>query len=62
MEEDDAQRPPPTHQVGQDLADLSIDELDERMALLRREIERLASARAAKTASADAAEAFFKKS
>ena len=49
------------HEVGQDLTLLSVDELAERIALLREEIARLEEARAAKQASRNAAAAFFKR-
>jgi uncharacterized small protein (DUF1192 family) len=58
---DEAARPKPAaHEVGQDLSALSIAELDERIELLEREIERLKEARGRKEASKDAASAFFK--
>ncbi len=50
---------PMGHEVGQDLSMLSIDELDERIALLEQEIERIREARASKEASRTAASAFF---
>lgn len=50
-----------SHQLGQPLDALSLAEFDERIALLRAEIERLEKARAAKAASLAAADAFFKK-
>jgi len=49
-----------THELGQDLSTLSIEELDERVAALEAEIARLKEARAGKEASRDAASAFFK--
>ena len=49
-----------THEVGQVLDTLSVDELDERIALLKAEIGRLEAARAAKQASKLAADAVFK--
>lgn len=52
---------PPTHEVGQVLDALSVGELDERIALLRVEIERLEAARRAKEAAGSAAQAFFKR-
>jgi uncharacterized small protein (DUF1192 family) len=66
FEEDDPfgarPRPVPTrHEIGQPLDVLSVAELDERVALLRAEIERLETARAAKAASLQAADAFFKR-
>lgn len=48
------------HEVGQDLSMLSVEELTERIALLRAEIERLEAAKAKKAASRAAADAFFK--
>ena len=50
-----------SHEIGQDLAALSLDELAERIALLRSEIERIEAAIDAKQASAAAADAFFKR-
>ena len=48
------------HEIGQDLSMLSIDELDERVEVLEREISRLKEARAKKESSLAAASAFFK--
>jgi uncharacterized small protein (DUF1192 family) len=48
------------HTIGQSLDDLSVDELAERIALLRLEIERLEGARSAKAASLAAASSLFK--
>jgi uncharacterized small protein (DUF1192 family) len=48
------------HDVGQDLSQLSVDEIDERILLLKAEIDRLQEARHAKTATRAAADAFFK--
>jgi uncharacterized small protein (DUF1192 family) len=48
------------HEIGQDLSMLSIDELDERVEMLEREIARLKDARAKKESSLAAASAFFK--
>ena len=61
--DDDPFAPPPkkvAHEIGQNLDALSVDELDERIALLNAETARLAAARAAKDASRAAAAAFFK--
>ncbi len=61
--DDDPFAPPPrkrAHEIGQNLDALSVDELEERIALLREEIARLQAARAAKEASRDAAAAFFR--
>ena len=52
---------PPAHEVGQALDTLSVDELEERIALLRGEIERLDQARKAKSAASVAADAFFRR-
>ena len=51
---------PAGHEVGQDLSTLSLHEIDERIAMLEREIARLREARAAKEDSRAAASAFFK--
>ena len=57
---DQARPKPPAHELGQDLSALSLAELDERITLLEREIERLREARRGKEASKAAAAAFFK--
>lgn len=49
-----------SHEIGQDLSTLSIDELGERIALLNAEIVRLETARGAKSSSKKAADSFFK--
>jgi uncharacterized small protein (DUF1192 family) len=51
---------PVVHEVGEDLSTLSLADLDERIELLEREIERLKEAKAKKEASRAAASAFFK--
>jgi len=48
------------HEIGQVLDLLSIEEIEERIALLRAEIERLEAQRSMKAASRRAADAFFK--
>lgn len=48
------------HVVGQDLSTLSIEEIDERIAVLRQEITRLEQMRVEKQASKTAADAVFK--
>ncbi|MCX7340969.1 MAG: DUF1192 domain-containing protein [Hyphomicrobiales bacterium] len=48
------------HKIGQDLSQLSLEEIDRRVALLKAEIERLDAARKAKQASRAAADLFFK--
>ncbi|MGH6761279.1 MAG: DUF1192 domain-containing protein [Phyllobacterium sp.] len=49
-----------THEIGQDLSLLSVDELDHRIALLRTEIARLQAERDQKGESKAAAEALFR--
>jgi uncharacterized small protein (DUF1192 family) len=62
MASDDEDRPRKkiTHEIGQDLALLSVGELSERIALLQAEIERLQEASKSKQASRSAADKFFK--
>ncbi|HEX2366772.1 MAG TPA: DUF1192 domain-containing protein [Bradyrhizobium sp.] len=60
MEDDDRPRKKITHEIGQDLSLLSVEELTERIALLTAEIARLEAAAAKKRASKDTANAFFK--
>jgi uncharacterized small protein (DUF1192 family) len=60
IEDDDKPRKKLTHEIGQDLSLLSVEELTERIALLTSEIERLQTAMAKKRASRDAADRFFK--
>jgi len=60
---DDDERPKKkvAHEIGQDLALLSVRELDERIALLQSEIARLEANRIGKQASRQTADQFFKK-
>ena len=60
VEDDDRPRKKISHEIGQDLSLLSVEELAERIALLKGEIERLEAASAKKRASKDAANSFFK--
>ena len=60
IEEDDKPRKKITHEIGQDLSLLSVEELTGRIALMIAEIERLQQAAAKKRASKDAANSFFK--
>lgn len=62
MRDDDEGRvkTPPRHEIGSDLSSISVDELDERIALLQGEIERLEAEKTRKQASRDAAAAFFR--
>jgi len=59
-DDDDRPRRKVTHDIGQDLSLLSVEELNERIALLTSEIERLKGAASKKRASRDAADRFFK--
>ncbi len=54
------QAPRPGHSVGEPLDRLSVEELTERIELLRAEILRLEKTRDGKAASKAAADAFFK--
>jgi len=58
IEDDDKPRKKITHEIGQDLSLLSVEELAERIALMTSEIERLQVTK--KRASKDAADRFFK--
>ena len=60
IEDDDKPRKKITHEIGQDLSLLSVEELTERMALMNSEIERLQIALTKKRASRDAANSIFK--
>jgi uncharacterized small protein (DUF1192 family) len=60
---DDEDRPKKkiVHEIGQELALLSVKEIDERVALLKEEIARLETAKVGKQASRNVADTFFKK-
>ena len=60
-EDEDAPRKKLRHEIGEDLSSLSLDELAERIVLLKDEIARIEAAIAAKKASADVAASFFKR-
>lgn len=60
IEDDDRPRKKITHEIGQDLSLLSVEELTERIALLKTEIVRLEEAATKKRASRDAANSVFK--
>jgi uncharacterized small protein (DUF1192 family) len=60
IEDDDKPRKKITHEIGQDLSLLSVEELSERIALMTSEIARLEVAMTKKRASRDAANSFFK--
>ena len=63
MKDDDENLPKKkiVHEIGQELATLSVKELDERIALLKEEIARLKAAIARKQSSRNVADAFFKR-
>lgn len=50
-----------THEIGQDLAPLSLAEIDTRIELLKAEIERLTQARGDKMKTQAAADALFRR-
>lgn len=58
--EDEPARPAGTHQIGQDLSLLSIEDLGERIAALQAEIARLEADMKAKAKSRTAAESLFR--
>jgi uncharacterized small protein (DUF1192 family) len=59
--DDDIPKKRPGHEIGQDLALLSIDELTDRIAVLKAEIARIEAALVAKRASRSSADQFFKR-
>jgi uncharacterized small protein (DUF1192 family) len=61
MDEDDRPRKKITHEIGQELALISVKELEERIALLKEEIGRLEADITKKQASRNTADQFFKK-
>ncbi|MGY3461969.1 uncharacterized small protein (DUF1192 family) [Bradyrhizobium sp. LM3.4] len=58
-EDDDKPRRKISHDIGQDLSLLSVEELTERVTLLKTEIARLEEAAIKKRASRNAADSFF---
>lgn len=60
-DEDLAPKKKAAHEIGQDLSLLSVDELAERIAMLKQEIARLEAAKTAKEASRSSANQFFRK-
>jgi uncharacterized small protein (DUF1192 family) len=60
IEDDDRPRKKISHQIGQDLSLLSVEELTERIALLTTEVERLRADISKKRASKEAANSIFK--
>ena len=61
IDDDDRPKKKIVHEIGQELALLSVKEIDERVALLKEEIARLEAAKAGKQASRNVADTFFKK-
>jgi uncharacterized small protein (DUF1192 family) len=61
IDEDDRPKKKITHEIGQDLTLLSVQELADRITLLQEEIARLDRERAKKQVSRSAADQFFKK-
>lgn len=59
--DEDGVRKKVAHELGEDLSALSLEELAERIAVLRAEIVRIEATIAVKRQSADAASAFFKR-
>jgi uncharacterized small protein (DUF1192 family) len=60
-DEDDRPKKKIAHEIGQDLALLSVEELAERIQFLKDEIARLEANMASKRASRSAADSFFKR-
>ena len=60
-EDDDRPKKKITHEIGQELALLSVKELQERIALLKEEVARLEADISRKQASRNVADQFFKK-
>jgi uncharacterized small protein (DUF1192 family) len=61
IEEDDRPKKKVAHEIGQDLALLSVEELSDRISLLTDEVARLRAALEKKRASRSAADQFFKR-
>ena len=59
--DDDRPKKVVAHEIGQDLSLLSVTDLDQRIAILTAEIERLVTDKTQKTAIKTAAELLFKK-
>ena len=61
MMDEELPRKKTTHEIGQDLSLLSVEELSERIAALKAEIARLEASMASKRASRSSADQFFKR-
>jgi uncharacterized small protein (DUF1192 family) len=59
--DDEPRKKPQPHEIGQDLALLSVGELEERIGILRAEIERIEAELQAKGSTKSAAEALFRR-
>jgi uncharacterized small protein (DUF1192 family) len=59
--DDEPIKPISAHVVGQDISLVSVEELGQRIAMLKAEIERLEAERTARGATKSAAEALFKR-
>ena len=60
IDDDEKSKKNISHEIGQDLSLLSVEELAARIALLTQEIQRLQSSMNLKRATRDAADRFFK--
>jgi uncharacterized small protein (DUF1192 family) len=60
IEDDDKPKKKISHEIGQDLSMLSVEEIGARIGLLEAEIARLQTALTMKRATRDAADRFFK--
>jgi uncharacterized small protein (DUF1192 family) len=60
-DEEPLRKPAAAHEIGSDLSKLSVEELHERIAALKAEIERLEAVLRSKQASKSAANTFFKR-
>jgi uncharacterized small protein (DUF1192 family) len=60
IDDDDKPKKKVSHEIGQDLSLLSVEELTDRIALLNGEVTRLQSSMTLKRATRDAADRFFK--
>ena len=60
-DDDDRPKKKIVHEIGQDLALLSVNELRDRIALLQEEIARMEASISSKQASRNVADTFFKK-
>ena len=61
LDEEDRPKKKPAHEIGQDLTLLSVEELNDRIGLLKDEIARLEADIARKRATRSAADSFFKR-